>query len=324
VGLRQVLREPGSLVFDGPSLGGGGPFGGGRGGSRTVRVSQDGEHVFLSGTRYDENPEEVGPRAFIDKVNIRSGEKTRIYEGDNDGVFERPLAILDLEGSRMVVSRESPTEVPQSFLREGGSLRQLTSNVDHTPDLTHAEKHRITVTRPDGFKFQVSVMLPPDYQAGTRLPGMFWFYPREYTSQESFDERLRTYNKNSFQNFGTRSIQYLARLGYAVIEPESPIVGDEGRMNDNYVHDLRNNLSAVIDTLDARGWIDRGRLGIGGHSYGAFSTANAMVHTPSSRPASPGTELQPDPHAPELPERAPGLLDGTIHLPEHVPVPLRP
>jgi dipeptidyl aminopeptidase/acylaminoacyl peptidase len=277
----KFYENPGTLVFDGPSLGGGGAFrGAAGGGSRTVRVSQDGEHVFLSGTQYAENPEEVAPRAFIDRVNIRSGEKTRIYEGDNEGVFERPLAILDLEAGRLVVSRESSTEVPQSFLREGASLTRLTSNVDHTPDLTHAEKHRITITRPDGFKLLVSVMLPPGHRPGTRLPGMFWFYPREYTSQESFDERLRTYNKNSFQNFGTRSIQYLARLGYAVIEPESPIVGEEGRMNDNYVHDLRNNLSAVIDTLDARGWIHRGRLGIGGHSYGAFSTANAMVHTP--------------------------------------------
>ena len=275
----KFYENPGSLVFDGPSLGGGGPFGGG-GASRTVKLSEDGAHVFLSGIQYDENPEEVAPMAFIDKVNIRSGEKARVYEGDNEEVFERPLAVLDLEGGRFVVSRESPTEVPQSYLREGTSLRQLTNNVDHTPDLTHAEKHRVAVARPDGFKFYVSVMLPPDYRPGTRLPAMFWFYPREYTSQESFDERLRSYNKNSFQNFGTRSIQYLARLGYAVIEPESPIVGEEGRMNDNYVHDLRNNLSAVIDTLDARGWVDRGRLGLGGHSYGAFSTANAMVHTP--------------------------------------------
>jgi dipeptidyl aminopeptidase/acylaminoacyl peptidase len=51
-------------------------------------------------------------------------------------------------------------------------------------------------------------------------------------------------------------------------------------MYDNYVHDLRNNLSAVIDELDRRGIADRTRLGIGGHSYGGFSTMNAMVHTP--------------------------------------------
>jgi dipeptidyl aminopeptidase/acylaminoacyl peptidase len=75
-------------------------------------------------------------------------------------------------------------------------------------------------------------------------------------------------------------MEFLTMLGYAVVQPDAPITGDQGRMNDNYVHDLRNNLSAVIDHLDREGVIDRDRLGIGGHSYGAFSTVNAMVHTP--------------------------------------------
>jgi dipeptidyl aminopeptidase/acylaminoacyl peptidase len=109
---------------------------------------------------------------------------------------------------------------------------------------------------------------------------MFWFYPREYEDQDSYDDGGRTYNKNSFPNFGTRSMQYMVRRGYAVVEPDAPIVGKAGQMNNNYEHDLRNNLAAVIDELDEREIIDRKRLGLGGHSYGAFSTLNAMVHTP--------------------------------------------
>jgi dipeptidyl aminopeptidase/acylaminoacyl peptidase len=72
----------------------------------------------------------------------------------------------------------------------------------------------------------------------------------------------------------------LTLLGYAVVEPDVPIVGPAGRMNDNYIPDLRNSLWAAIDELDKRGIIDRDRLACGGHSYGAFSTANAMAHTP--------------------------------------------
>jgi dipeptidyl aminopeptidase/acylaminoacyl peptidase len=243
-------------------------------------VSTDGDHVYLRGTQYDENPEEVGPFVFIDQVNIRDGEKTRIYEGDNDDVYETPVRALDLDAGRFLVRRESRTEIEQDFIREGDQLTQITDNVDFTPDLTRAPKHRFTVTRPDGFTFPVTVTLPESFQPGNPLPAMFWFYPREYTDQESYDERFRTYNKNTFQGFGTRSMAFLTRLGYAVVEPESPIVGDDGVMNDNYVHDLRTNLSVVIDTIVDRGWVDRGRIGIGGHSYGAFSTANAMVHTP--------------------------------------------
>jgi dipeptidyl aminopeptidase/acylaminoacyl peptidase len=75
-------------------------------------------------------------------------------------------------------------------------------------------------------------------------------------------------------------MEIMATQGYAVVQPDAPIVGSAGRMNDNYINDLRNNLSAVIDELDQRGIIDRQRLGIGGHSYGAFGTVNAMVSTP--------------------------------------------
>jgi len=278
----DFYENPGSLLSDGMSLGGGGfgGRGGGGGAAGSIRVSADGEHVFLRGTQYDENPEEVGPFSFIDKVNIRDGEKSRIYEGDNDGIFETPLIALDLGAGRLIVNRESPTEIDQSFIRDGNSLTQITENVDYTPDLSQAEKHRFRVTRPDGFSFPVSVTIPESFQPGSPLPAMFWFYPREYTDQESYDERFRNYNKNQFTNYSTRSIAFLTRLGYVVVEPESPIIGDQGAMNNNYVYDLRNNLSAVIDTIVNRGWVDRGRIGIGGHSYGAFSTANAMVHTP--------------------------------------------
>jgi dipeptidyl aminopeptidase/acylaminoacyl peptidase len=148
--------------------------------------------------------------------------------------------------------------------------------------LTSAPRQRIPVERADGFRFRVNVMLPPGYKEGTRLPAIFWFYPREYTTQENYDQPDRTFNKNTFQSFGNRSMQFFVRLGYAVVvdAPAIPIVGPQGQQNNNYVNDLRNSLAAVIDELERRAIIDRTRLAIGGHSYGAFTTVNAMVHTP--------------------------------------------
>ncbi len=277
----DFYANPGSLLMaDGRVAGGFSRFGGGGGGGGIVQTSADGSSVFFAGSEYSEDPMAEGPQAFIDRVDIRTGEKERIFEANNEGQSERVVSVLDIDAGRFVVSRESPTEIEQSYLHEDGSRTQLTRNIDYTPDLTSAPKQRFTVERPDGFRFLVEVMLPPDYVEGQRLPAMFWFYPREYTDQESYDERGRTYDKNAFQSFGTRSMQYLARLGYAVVTPDAPIVGDEGKMNNNYEHDLRNNLAAVIDALDERGLIDRKRLGLGGHSYGAFGTVNAMVHTP--------------------------------------------
>ena len=262
----DFYANPGSLVSD-------------NGFVEIVGESGD-ETVFLTGMIYHEDPLEASPQSFMDRVSVRTGEKERVYESSNDGQYERISTVLDAAAGRFVVSRETPTEIAQSYMIEGDTRTQLTDNVDYTPDITNAPRERFTVERPDGFRFLVNVTLPPDFVQGERRPAMFWFYPREYTDQESYDERGRTFNKNAFPGFGTRSMEYLIRLGYVVVEPDAPIVGDAGAMNNNYEHDLRNNLAAVIDELDARGIIDRQRLGLGGHSYGAFGTVNAMVHTP--------------------------------------------
>ena len=242
-------------------------------GTSAVRASSDGNSVFLSGTEFHDDPMQDAPQAYIDRVEIRGGEKTRVYESENDGVSERVLAVMNDEATQLVVSREGPTDLPDSYLRDvsSGRLTQLTQNTDYTPELTRAQRRRYNITRVDGLEIALNVTLPADWN-GERLPGMLWFYPREYTDQDQYDERTRdTYNKNRFPNIGVRSMEILSLQGYAVIVPDAPIIGDSGRMNDNYVHDLRNNLAAVIDFMDAEGIIDRQRLAVGGHSYGAFS-----------------------------------------------------
>lgn len=261
--------NPGSLMSSRGTLGG-----------QVVMMSSD-SAVFLRGTQYAKDFLASPPREFVDKVDIRSGRKTRIFEGPADA-WETITTPLDDDFTRAIVSRETPSEVPNAYLRDmqTGAETKLTDNVDYTPEFTKAIRKRVIVTRPDGVSFVVRVTLPADYREGTRLPAMFWLYPYEYTSQSEYDRTLRTENRNRFPTAGARSIEYLVTQGYAVANFDPPIMGESGRMNDNYVADLRMNLYAVIDELDRQGWIDRTRLGIGGHSYGAFSTANALVHTP--------------------------------------------
>jgi len=297
-----VVRQRGYT----PSLGGGGGRfgGGGRGGAVgddtlafynnpgtlvTKRGSAGGQvamltadsAVFMRGTQYFRDFLQNAPRDFVDRVDIRTGTKSRLFEAAKDAV-ETVAVPLDDEFTKAIVVRESPSEVANSYLRDlkSGAMTRLTNNVDPSPDYTRAVRKRVVVTRPDGISFVVKVTLPADYREGTRLPGMFWLYPYEYTSQAEYDRTLRTENVNQFPAGGTRTIEYLATQGYAVANFNPPIMGETGRMNDNYVSDLRMNLYAVIDELDRQGWIDRTRLGIGGHSYGAFTTANALVHTP--------------------------------------------
>ena len=215
---------------------------------------------------------------------LRAGGKTRVYEGPAD-VSESFVAPLDDELSAVVVVRESPTEYPNAFRRDlrSGVLTRLTDHTDPAPEFTALQRRRIVVTRADGIRFMVRVTLPADYRAGTRLPALLWLYPYEYTDQAGYERTLRTENVKQFVTSQPRTIEFMATQGYAVVNFQPPIIGEQGRMNDNYVSDLRMNLYAVIDELDRQGFIDRTRLGIGGHSYGAFSTVNAMVHTPFFR-----------------------------------------
>ena len=67
----------------------------------------------------------------------------------------------------------------------------------------------------------------------------------------------------------------LVTQGYAVVKPDLAIVGT----NDQYVSELQRSARAAVDECVKRGFTDRERIGVGGHSYGAFSTVNCLAHT---------------------------------------------
>jgi dipeptidyl aminopeptidase/acylaminoacyl peptidase len=249
--------------------------------SQAALVSADGKSVFLEGTHYRKDPQKNAPSTFVDRVELATGAKARLFESDTSLYESAPIPVDD-DFSRFVVTRETETVVPDQWLRDraSGQLTRLTQNKDVTPEVTKMPRKTIQVTRADGKTLWVNVTLPTSYREGVRLPAMFWFYPYEYTDQDSYDRTKRTLNKHKFPTTGPRSMEIMATQGYAVVQPDMPIFGSAGRMNDNYVYDLRNGLTAVIDELDRQGIIDRQRLGIGGHSYGAFSTVNAMVNLP--------------------------------------------
>jgi dipeptidyl aminopeptidase/acylaminoacyl peptidase len=249
-------------------------------GGRAVRTSKDKKHVYLSGSDEPKDKKAGVARAYVDRIAVGSGEAKRVWQQPLGDIYESFSLPTDDDFTGLIVQRESVTEVPNTYLRNAktGKLERLTDNVDPAPGVTKAKRMRFQVERVDGFKFWVKVAIPPNH--GSRLPALFWFYPREFTSQAAYDSRQRTPATNRFPSIRTRSMEMLTLMGYVVVAPDCPIVGEEGRMNDNFVGDLRNSLWAVVDDLDRREIIDRSRLAIGGHSYGAFGTANALAHTP--------------------------------------------
>jgi len=253
-------------------------------GGAVVALASDNATVFLSGNRSaGANWETEGPRAWVDKVNIETGARVRLFNAQANE-FDTFVAPLDDDYSKFIVARESPTMVSDSYLMTAGSplsaATKLTNNVDYAPEVTHDIRKRLWATRPDGFKFEVDVTLPADYKEGTKLPGLIWFYPTEVSSQQAYDQGREGTNVERFPAVGARSPEIWTTQGYVVIQPQAiPVFGPQGTMNDHYVDELRDGLYATIQVVKDAGYLDANRVGLWGHSYGAFSTVNAMVHT---------------------------------------------
>ena len=293
----------------GITLGGGGGRGGGAGnanapadsanpggtlttkrganGTSFVVLGADRRNVLVSGTRAPgAGWHAQAPRPWLDQLDIETGARKRVFESPADS-YEEVVTVLDDEATQFIYTRESPTVIADAWLRNvaNGSSKQLTHAVDVGPEISGAIARRLQVTRPrDGAKIWVDITLPRDWKPGTRLPGIIWFYPREYTSATDYERSRFAVNINKFPEVPALRPASATKLwvsqGYALIEPDIPIFGDSGRMNDNYTRDLKENLDAVLDAVVDAGYVDRSKMGIGGHSYGAFSTVNAMTLVP--------------------------------------------
>ena len=240
-------------------------------------LASDGGSAYLRGDGWRED---FRPQPFVDRVSIPDGATERLFEGARDS-FDQPLVPLDPDLARMIVSREGRNTFPDSYLwtRDGG-MENLTRNVDPFPQLTAARRIDFEFTRRDGLEVQGRVSLPVGYVEGTRVPAIFWTYPREYRSEDAFhNATIRARNHNAYTNLTwLRWSDIWLTQGYALVYPDIPIVGEN--YNDYYISNMVDGMYAAMRAVDALGVVDMDRIGHGGHSYGAFATANFLAHTP--------------------------------------------
>ncbi len=248
-------------------------------------LSSSGTHAYLEG---DGLAEDFRPQPFIDRVGLEDAAVERVFEGSKES-FDRPLTPLDDDLERMIVSRESKTDFPDSFLwvraqaatdPESAYTVNLTENVDPFPEVTAARRVDFEFTRRDGLTVQARISLPVGYRDGERVPAVFWTYPREYTSVEAYERAaVRSRNRNAFTHMSfLRWSDIWLTQGYALVYPDVPIIGDP--YNDRFIADMRDSMYAAIRAVDRLGYVDIDRIGHGGHSYGAFTTANILAHAP--------------------------------------------
>lgn len=262
----DVVEHPGRIFVD--RLANGTPF---------ALRSDDGS-FYLHGEGYSRD---LRHRPSVDRVGA-AGSKSRVFRGSRD-VYEEPLVALDDEFSEFIVNREAKTEFPDSYLfRESRAPLNLTNNVDPFPAITSAERLDFDFTRRDGVQIRARISLPVDYEPGSRVPAIFWTYPREYGSMEDYDRAslmARSRNRYHPMTYLRWSDIWLTQ-GYAVVHPDVPIIKEGTSYNDNYVQHLVDSLYAAVRKVDELGMVDVDRIGHGGHSYGAFATANLLSRTP--------------------------------------------
>ncbi|MFC2169898.1 prolyl oligopeptidase family serine peptidase [Acidobacteriota bacterium] len=244
-----------------------------------VLLSSDKNSAYLQGPGYKEN---FKPQPFIDRVTIFTGDKERIFEGSQE-MFEKLLVPLEDDMTQIIVSRESKSAFPDSYLwRKNESMVKLTRNQDPYPEITACKRVDFKFVRRDGAILHGRISLPVGFVEGTRVPALFWTYPREYTSEEKYKRAaIRARNQNAFTQLSfLRWSDIWLSQGYALVYPDIPIIGKGEAYNDNYIAHLVDSMYAAIRKLDGMGYIDIDRLGHGGHSYGAFATANILARTP--------------------------------------------
>ncbi|MBL8521495.1 MAG: S9 family peptidase [Betaproteobacteria bacterium] len=247
-------------------------------GARTINFTPDGGALYLIGR----GASAEGERPFIDRFDIESREAKRLYRSEPP-FFEQPMALFDATAQpKLLLQRESVTEAPNVFLRDltSGAMQPVTRYATPKNPIANATKELIRYKRKDGVELSATLYLPPGYRKGDEpLPLLMWAYPREFRSAEAAGQVSGSpyrYVRPAFSG----PLPFLTQ-GYAVLDnPTMPIVG-EGRTepNDTYLPQLIASAEAAVDEVVRRGVTERGRIAVGGHSYGAFMVANLLAHT---------------------------------------------
>ncbi|HXK04515.1 MAG TPA: prolyl oligopeptidase family serine peptidase [Verrucomicrobiae bacterium] len=237
-------------------------------------IIQDGGNIFLAGL----GAGPTGDHPFLDRYNIATGKSERLFRCDDDH-YEAVDALLDAHGDKFITRRESPTEPPNYYVRtSAGQTTAITHFADPQPIFRKVTKQLVTYKRADGVPLSFTLYLPPDYKPGTRLPTLIWAYPYEYNDADTAGQ-VSGSSKRFTEVTGYSQIFHVLD-GFAVLDNAAmPVVGENPDVvNNTYIDQIVADAKAAIDKAAEMGVTDPNRVGVGGHSYGGFMTANLLAH----------------------------------------------
>ena len=235
-------------------------------------ILQNGSDIYLSGN--GASPQ--GDRPFLDRFNLETQKAERLFRSDEKS-YESFVALLSDDASKFLTRRESATETP-NYIIHGSTTRPFTQFPDPTPQLRGITKQLVTYKRADGVQCSFTLYLPPNYKQGTRLPTVVWAYPLEFNDANTAGQVAGS-TQRATQIIGPSHLFFLLE-GYAVLDNATmPVVGAPETVNNTYIEQIVMSAKAAIDKAVAMGVTDPDRVGVGGHSYGAFMTANLLAHS---------------------------------------------
>ncbi|WP_294244185.1 prolyl oligopeptidase family serine peptidase [uncultured Chryseobacterium sp.] len=243
-------------------------------------VDMKGGKSYLIGAGFTKE----GQHPFIDEMDMKTLKKKRLYTSDTKNAKEEIIDILDPAKGEILTTRQSSSLYPNYFRKniKTGKTEAVTSFANPFESIKDVYKEVITYKRNDGVTLTGTLYLPAGYDRQAKiekLPLLIWAYPTEYKDKNTAGQNTQNPNDFTFPYYG--SFVYWTAKGYAVLDDAAfPIIG-EGKTepNDTFIPQLVANAEAAINAVDALGYIDRKKVAVGGHSYGAFMTANLLTHS---------------------------------------------
>lgn len=244
-------------------------------------LQKENNQLLLVGEGHTKN----GQFPFIDALDLKSLKTKRLYQSRYTDKIESIQSINDLKKGSILVNIQSKTDYPNYYIRninKKEDLKQITFNKNPFESIKDVHKEIIKYKRKDGVELSGTLYLPAGYdlkKKKEKLPLLIWAYPTEYVDKNSAGQSSANPNEFTFPFYG--SFVYWAAKGYAVLDDASfPIIGENNEQpNDTFIEQLVANAEAAIDAVDKLGYIDRKKVAVGGHSYGAFMTANLLTHS---------------------------------------------
>ncbi|WP_396144978.1 prolyl oligopeptidase family serine peptidase [Flavobacterium sp.] len=224
-----------------------------------------------------------GQFPFIDELNLKTLKTKRLYTSKIMDKKEDLMSIEDYKKGDVLVMMQSKNDYPNYYFRniKSGKLTPITAFKNPFESIKNVYKEVIKYKRKDGVDLSGTLYLPAGYDRTKKekLPLLIWAYPAEFKDKNSAGQNDKNPNEFTFPNYG--SFVYWVTKGYAVLDDASfPIIGEgTTEPNDTFITQLVDDAEAAINAVDNLGYINRKKVAVGGHSYGAFMTANLLSHS---------------------------------------------